>query len=173
MFTKFLSIFSLLLFVGCSNISIPEVIGEPSTVESKVTASIDSENEIFGSGSAKIESSGTLIAMGKAKKEAKDELKDKIISEEKIIFSSFLVTADPYTKRILEPALPDLMDYTANELIQKAVEKDSWLEKDRAYTIFSISKGEILMESQNIFIQYLDDITSKFQAIKEGVSQPL
>lgn len=173
MFTKFLFIFSLILFSGCSNIPLPNGIGEPSTLENKVSTTIDNENEVFGSGSAKLESSGTLIAMGKAKKEAKEELKDKIISEEKIIFSSFLVTADPYTKNILEPALPDLMEYTANELVQKSIEKESWLEGNSAYTIFSISKGEILTESQSIFIQYLDDITSKFQTIKEGVSQPL
>lgn len=173
MFNRFIFIIILALFSGCSTMSIPSVIGgEPSSVESKISSSIDKENEVYGIGSAKIESSGTLIAMGKAKKEARDELKDKILSEEKIIFNSFLINADPYTKGILEPALSDLKDYTATELIQKSIEKDSWVEKNEAYTIISISKGEILSESQHIFIQYLDDITNKFQTIKEGVSQP-
>lgn len=158
------------IFLGCSSLPLPEAIS-PSNDTSKVTANVDLENEVFAIGDAKIGDSGTLVATGKASQDAKDKLKSRIIDEEKIIFNSFLVPADPYTRKILEPALPDLMDYTATLLVQRATEKQTWIENNKAYILYTLSKGDILMESQNIFSQYLDDITNKFLIIKEGVTQ--
>lgn len=170
MLKKFIGLLFAFLLMGCNNLSIPNPM-ESFQESDKMTTSVDSENEVIGIGSSKIESSGTLIANGKASREAKDRLKSKILSEEDIIFKSFLVSADPYTKKILSSALPDLMDYTATQLVQKSVEKDNWTENNKVYVVYSISKNEILAESQNIFIQYIDDINSKFQLIKEGVTQ--
>ena len=170
MFKKFIGIFFSFLLLGCNNLSIPNPM-ESFEKNSNITTSIDSENEIIGVGSSKIASSGTLVANGKATRDAKDKLKSKILTEEDMIFKSFLVSADPYTKKILSPALSDLMDYTATQLVQKSVEKDTWTENNKVFVVYSISKNEILLESQNIFIQYIDDITSKFQLIKEGVTQ--
>lgn len=170
MLKKLIVILFTLLFLSCNNLSISNPI-ESSLSDERVTTSVDSENEVVGIGSAKISSSGTLVANGKASREAKDRLKSRILAEEYIIFKSFLVPADPYTKKILSPALSDLMDYTATQLVQRAVEKDSWSENNKVYIVYSMSKSEILTESQNIFIQYIDDITSKFQLIKEGVNQ--
>ncbi|MGL4672804.1 MAG: hypothetical protein ACRCZR_03295 [Cetobacterium sp.] len=169
MIKKFIVMLFGILFLGCNSLSIPTSIDSSENSERTLVA-LDSENEVIGTGSSKIAGSGTLVANGKASRDAKDKLKARILIEEDIIFKSFLVPADPYTKKILAPALPDLMDYTANQLIQKAVEKDSWIENNKAYIVYSISKSEILAESQNIFIQYLDDITNKFQLIKEGVN---
>ncbi|MGL5088925.1 MAG: hypothetical protein ACRC6Z_05665 [Cetobacterium sp.] len=169
MFKKFVFILFTTLLVGCNSLSVPTSVDNFETTEREVL-SIDSENEIIGTGSSKIAGSGTLVANGKASREAKDRLKVRILVEENIIFKSFLVSADPYTKKILSPALSDLMDYTANQLIQKAIVKDSWIENNKAYIVYSISKSELIVESKNIFIQYLDDITSKFQLIKEGVN---
>ncbi|MDX8336400.1 hypothetical protein [Candidatus Cetobacterium colombiensis] len=170
MLKKIVSTFFIFLLVGCNNLSIPNPL-ETSENREKMSTSVDSENEVIGIGSAKIGSSGTLVANGKASREAKEKLKSKILSEEDIIFKSFLVPADPYTRKILSPALSDLMEYTANQLVQKSIEKDSWMENNKVYIVYSISKNEILQESQNIFTQYIDDITSKFQLIKEGVTQ--
>lgn len=170
MLKKLVGIFFSFLLIGCNNLSIPNPM-ENSEKSERMTTSIDSENEVIGIGSSKIGSSGTLVANGKATREAKEKLKSKILSEEDIIFKSFLVSADPYTKKILSPALSDLMDYTATQLVQKSIEKDNWMENNKVYVVYSISKNEILAESQNIFVQYIDDITSKFQLIKEGVTQ--
>lgn len=170
MLKKLIGIFFSFLLIGCNNLSIPNPM-ESSEKSERMTTSVDSENEVIGIGSSKIGSSGTLVANGKATREAKEKLKSKILSEEDIIFKSFLVSADPYTKKILSPALPDLMDYTATQLVQKSIEKDNWMENNKVYVVYSISKNEILAESQNIFVQYIDDITSKFQLIKEGVTQ--
>ena len=170
MLKKLIGIFFSFLLIGCNNLSIPNPM-ESSEKSERMTTSVDSENELIGIGSSKIGSSGTLVANGKATREAKEKLKSKILSEEDIIFKSFLVSADPYTKKILSPALSDLMDYTATQLVQKSIEKDNWMENNKVYVVYSISKNEILAESQNIFVQYIDDITSKFQLIKEGVTQ--
>ncbi|MCQ8212362.1 hypothetical protein NON08_07485 [Cetobacterium somerae] len=170
MLKKLIGIFFSFLLIGCNNLSIPNPM-ESSEKSERMTTSVDSENEVIGIGSSKIGSSGTLVANGKATREAKEKLKSKILSEEDIIFKSFLVSADPYTKKILSPALSDLMDYTATQLVQKSIEKDNWMENNKVYVVYSISKNEILAESQNIFVQYIDDITSKFQLIKEGVTQ--
>lgn len=62
------------------------------------------------------------------------------------------------------------MEYTANLLVKKAIEKDNWIEDNKVFIMYTITKNEILIESQNIFINYLDDITNKFQLIKEGVT---
>ncbi|MGL5279704.1 MAG: hypothetical protein ACRC8M_11620 [Cetobacterium sp.] len=168
---KKLTALSLIFFLsGCNNLSIPNSMENTENTE-RMTTSIDSENEVIGIGSSKIGSSGTLVATGKAVREAKEKLKSKILAEEEIVFKSFLVPADPYTKKILSPALSDLMDYTATQLVQKSIEKDTWMENNKVYVVYSLSKNEILAESQNIFIQYIDDITSKFQLIKEGVTQ--
>ncbi|MBC2850730.1 hypothetical protein H5J22_04650 [Cetobacterium sp. 8H] len=171
MLKKTISTIFLFSLFGCT--TLPELTNPMAGSENanRITTSFDSENEILGIGSSKIGSSGTLIANGKASKEAKDKLKNKILEEEDIIFKSFLVSADPYIKKILSPALPDLMDYTATQLIQKSVEKDSWVENNKSYAAYTLSKTEILAESQNIFTQYIDDITSKLQIIKEGVVQ--
>lgn len=170
MLKKFITISFIFFLTGCNNLSIPNPMENTENTE-RMTTSVDSENEVIGIGSAKIASSGTLVATGKAVREAKEKLKSKILSEEEIVFKSFLVPADPYTKKILSPALSDLMDYTATQLVQKSIEKDTWMENNKVYVVYSISKNEILSESQNIFIQYIDDITSKFQLIKEGVTQ--
>lgn len=170
MFKIFSVIFLTFLLVGCNNLSISSS-DNPKAIE-RAMSSVDSENEVIGVGSAPIESSGTLVASGKASQEAKKELKSKILSEEEIVFQSFLIPADQYTKKILSPAISDLMDYTATQLIQKAIVKDSWTENNHAYIVFSVSKAEILSQSQSVFIQYITDIIKKFQVIKEGVSQP-
>ncbi|WP_448820671.1 hypothetical protein [Cetobacterium sp.] len=168
---KKLTAISFILFLsGCNNLSIPNPMETTENTDRMIT-SVDSENEIMGIGSSKIGNSGTLVATGKAVRDAKEKLKSKILSEEEIVFKSFLVPADPYTKKILSPALSDLMDYAATQLVQKSVEKDTWLENNKVFVVYSISKNEVLSESQNIFIQYIDDITSKFQLIKEGVTQ--
>jgi len=170
MLKKFTAIYFIFFLTGCNNLSVQNPMENTENTE-RMTISVDSENEVIGIGSAKIASSGTFVATGKAIREAKENLKSKILSEEEIVFKSFLVPADPYTKKILSPALSDLMDYTATQLVQKSIEKDTWMENNKVYIVYSISKNEILSESQNIFIQYIDDITSKFQLIKEGVTQ--
>ncbi|WP_297596781.1 hypothetical protein [uncultured Cetobacterium sp.] len=171
MLKKIISTIFLFLLFGCTNL--PELQNPMSTSENadRITSSFDSENEILAIGSSKIGSSGALIAKGKASKEAKDKLKNKILTEEAIIFKSFLVPADPHIKKVLSPALSDLMDYTATQLIQKSIEKDSWIENNKSYTVYTLSKSEILTESQSIFTQYIEDITNKLQIIKEGVVQ--
>ncbi|MGL4989444.1 MAG: hypothetical protein ACRCYT_00625 [Cetobacterium sp.] len=172
MFKKFIIIIFIFLFTGCTVSSISNLNSEDdSTATTRNSVLVDSENEIIAVGSAKIAGSGTLVANGKASRDAKDKLKVKILAEENIIFKSFLIPADPYTKKILSPALSDLIDYTANQLLQKADQKDSWTENNKAYIVYSISKNDILVESQNIFIQYIDDITSKLQTIKEDIAQ--
>lgn len=170
MLKKLTAISFLFFLVGCNNLSIPNPMENTENTE-RVTTSTDSENEVIGIGSSKIGSSGTLIATGKAVRDAKDKLKSKILSEEDIIFKSFLVPADPYTKKILSSALSDLTDYTATQLVQRSVEKETWIENNKVYVVYSISKNEILSESKNTFIHYIDDVTSKFQLIKEGVTQ--
>lgn len=170
MFKKLFSIFFVLFLFGCSTTNLTG--GTSSEMATRVTSSVDTENEVFAVGSAKVESSGVLIAKGKAVSNAKESLKKKIIDEEKIIFSSFLVSTDPYTKKVLESAIPDLMDFSANNLADKSMEKDYWLEGDKVFVVHSISKGEILMESQNTFTIYLDDFINKLSVIKEGVVAP-
>lgn len=170
MLKKLTAISFILFLTGCNNLPIPNPMETTENTDRMIT-SVDSENEIMGIGSSKIGNSGTLVATGKAVRDAKEKLKSKILSEEEIVFKSFLVPADPYTKKILSPALSDLMDYAATQLVQKSVEKDTWMENNKVFVVYSISKNEVLSESQNIFIQYIDDITSKFQLIKEGVTQ--
>lgn len=170
MLKKIFSIFLVAFMFGCSATNLAG--GTSSEMATRVTSAVDTENEIYSVGSATVESSGVLIAKGKAVSNAKESLKKKIIDEEKIIFSSFLVSTDPYTKKVLESAIPDLMDFAANNLADKSMEKDYWLEGDKVYVVHSISKGEILMESQNTFTIYLDDFINKLNVIREGVAMP-
>lgn len=55
--------------MGCNNLSISSS-DNPKAIE-RAMSSVDSENEVIGVGSAPIESSGTLVASGKASQEAK------------------------------------------------------------------------------------------------------
>lgn len=166
----FFTLFFTFLLLGCNNLSIPNPLENNIKLDERTSTNFDAENEVLGIGSSKIGSSGTFVATGKASREAKDKLKSKILSEEDLIFKGFLVPADPYTRKILSPAIPDLMEYTANLLVKKAIEKDNWIEDNKVFIMYTITKNEILIESQNIFINYLDDITNKFQLIKEGVT---
>ncbi|MGL4211182.1 MAG: hypothetical protein ACRCRT_06510, partial [Cetobacterium somerae] len=94
MLKKFTAISFIFFLTGCNNLSIPNPMENTENTE-RMTTSVDSENEVIGIGSAKIASSGTLVATGKAVREAKEKLKSKILSEEEIVFKSFLVPADP------------------------------------------------------------------------------
>ncbi|MEG0397644.1 MAG: hypothetical protein RR656_01005, partial [Cetobacterium sp.] len=140
-------------------------------VQSKIASSIDSENEVYAVGSSSISDSGSLIAIGKATNNAKEILRKKIIKEEEIVFNSFIINSDSYTKKIFTSVAPDLREYTANNLIQKSVKKDTWSEGDKIFVIYAVDKNEIINESKAVFTSYLEDLTNKFQNIKNEISQ--
>lgn len=155
---------TLTIFFGCSNI-LPSALPEYENN----SAFSDNENELFGIGSSKISSSGDLIASEKSSREAKEQLKKKILVEENIIFKSFLTAADPNTKKIILPAIPDLIDYTASQLVQQSNKKDSWIVENIYFSSYSITRSEIYTESENVFIMYLEDVIKKFLDIKEDI----
>lgn len=170
---KFLILLTAVTVAGCSNISVPTSL-VPATIgiasQEKIAAAV-SKSELYAVGSSKIDTAGSFVAEGKARTQARENLKTKISNEVATIFNVYMQNVDANTKKVYTAALPDLRNYTTDTLLLKAVEKIALVDNDKSYVVLAVNKEEISKESKFVFTEYTSSVIKKLEAIKTLVGK--
>lgn len=170
---KFLILLTAVTVAGCSNISVPTSL-VPASIgiasQEKIAAAV-SKSELYAVGSSKIDTAGSFVAEGKARTQARENLKTKISNEVATIFNVYMQNVDANTKKVYTAALPDLRNYTTDTLLLKAVEKIALVDNDKSYVVLAVNKEEISKESKFIFTEYTSSVIKKLETVKTLVGK--
>ena len=170
---KFLVLLTAVTVAGCSNISVPTSL-VPATIgiasQEKIAAAV-SKSELYAVGSSKIDTAGSFVAEGKARTQARENLKTKISNEVATIFNVYMQNVDANTKKVYTAALPDLRNYTTDTLLLKAVEKIALVDNDKSYVVLAVDKEEISKESKFVFTEYTSSVIKKLETVKTLVGK--
>lgn len=165
---KFLILLTAVTIAGCSNISVPTSL-VPATIgiasQEKIAAAV-SKSELYAVGSSKIDTAGSFVAEGKARTQARENLKTKISNEVATIFNVYMQNVDANTKKVYTAALPDLRNYTTDTLLLKATEKIALVDNDKSYVVLAVNKEEISKESKFVFTEYTSSVIKKLETVK-------
>lgn len=94
--------------------------------QQRILAQVNADMEVHGTGIVSIKDSGPAIAESRALKEAQDDLKKKLSKERDAVYAYFLSMMDPYTRKMINPVVSDLKDFSSDRVLAKAVQKDVW-----------------------------------------------
>lgn len=170
---KLLVLLTAVTIAGCSNISVPTSL-VPATIgiasQEKIAAAV-SKSELYAVGSSKIDTAGSFVAEGKARTQARENLKTKISNEVATIFNIYMQNVDANTKKVYTAALPDLRNYTTDTLLLKAVEKIALVDNDKSYVVLAVNKEEISKESKFVFTEYTSSVIKKLETVKTLVGK--
>lgn len=170
---KFLILLTAVTVAGCSNISVPTSL-VPASIgiasQEKIAAAV-SKSELYAVGSSKIDTAGSFVAEGKARTQARENLKTKISNEVATIFNVYMQNVDANTKKVYTAALPDLRNYTTDTLLLKAVEKIALVDNDKSYVVLAVNKEEISKESKFVFTEYTSTVIKKLETVKTLVGK--
>ena len=170
---KFLILLTAVTVAGCSNISVPTSL-VPASIgiasQEKIAAAV-SISELYAVGSSKIDTAGSFVAEGKARTQARENLKTKISNEVATIFNVYMQNVDANTKKVYTAALPDLRNYTTDTLLLKAVEKIALVDNDKSYVVLAVNKEEISKESKFVFTEYTSSVIKKLETVKTLVGK--
>lgn len=163
---KILILFVAIAFTGCSNL--PATLNPIgiSVVSQEKIANAVSNSELYAVGSAKIDTAGSFVAEGKARIQARENLKAKISNEVATIFNSYMLNVDNNTKKVYTAALPDLRNYTTETLLLKATEKIALVDDNKSYVALAIKKDDLAKESKFVFTEYTASVIKKLENIK-------
>ena len=170
---KILILLTAVTIAGCSNISVPTSL-VPASIgiasQEKIAAAV-SKSELYAVGSSKIDTAGSFVAEGKARTQARENLKTKISNEVATIFNVYMQNVDANTKKVYTAALPDLRNYTTDTLLLKAVEKIALVDNDKSYVVLAVNKEEISKESKFVFTEYTSSVIKKLETVKTLVGK--
>lgn len=170
---KFLILLTAVTVAGCSNISVPTSL-VPASIgiasQEKIAAAV-SKSELYAVGSSKIDTAGSFVAEGKARTQARENLKTKISNEVATIFNVYMQNVDANTKKVYTAALPDLRNYTTDTLLLKATEKIALVDNDKSYVVLAVNKEEISKESKFVFTEYTSSVIKKLETVKTLVGK--
>lgn len=166
---KFLLICFTAVMAGCSNLpSALTPVGISMVSQEKIAAAV-SQSELYAVGAVKIDTAGSFIAEGKARTQARENLKSKISNEVTTIFNRYMENVDSNSKKIYTAALPDLRNYTTETLLLKATEKIALVDDNKSYVAVAVKKEDIAKESKFVFTEYTSSLIKKLESIRAAV----
>lgn len=166
-----LILISVVTFAGCTNTL--ESVGDfttnlispvPEDIKGEALGRVNQELEIAVFGSAPIGDSGIKLAEPKAMREAKDRMKIEIKKEAEIQIRAFIIDQDSHTKKILEPVVGDIAKYVVEREINKIQERGYWNDSRRVYTLLTISRRDVKVESEKAFNEYVKELGNKIKS---------
>lgn len=163
---KFLVLFITIIIAGCSNLPTSLTPTGISVASQEKIANAVLKSELYAVGSSKIDTSGSFIAEGKARTQARENLKVKISNEVATIFNSYMLNVDSNTKKVYSAALPDLRNYTTDTLLLKAIEKIALVDDNKSYVALAVKREDIIKESKFVFTEYTTSVIKKLENIK-------
>lgn len=165
---------TLIFMQGCSTLdSISASTSDfletvPQNVKTAAMEKVDQENELYGIGSSTIGDSGVEIATAKAAVDAKKSLRNLVKTEADMNFNSFMLNMDSHTKKIYTPIIPDLVNYTVEIEMEKAVEEGKWVDGKRAYSLVTVKRSSVFEESKKTFRTFTDKLSEKIKNAKNS-----
>ncbi len=160
---------SIILAQGCTNIKSMTSPSTSAVTQENIASSVDVNEEIFASGSARIEESGPGVAKMRAKQEAREELNKKLFKESETILNAYLLEINFYSKKISDQVIKDLGEYVAEGVLFEAEEKGSWIEGDKMFVVLSVSKDQVPLKTKETFIGHIDSILKKLKDVREKI----
>lgn len=163
---KFMFLIYLSTFIGCANISNLTSSNNSSTfVQEKINLYVSSDEDLYGVGSAKITSSGDFIAVNKAKKVAKDNLKSKVSEQVNSDFAKLMAYVDPYSATIYNSAKEELKTYIIDSVSANASEKEAFSNDGKIYIVSVVNKEDIFRETKFAFNEYTTTVFKRLEEI--------
>lgn len=168
---KIVILTSVLIFTGCTNTL--ETVGDfttnlispvPEDIRGEALGRINQELEIAVFGSAVIGDSGIKLAEPKAMREAKDRMKVEIKKEAEIQIRAFIMDQDSHTKKILDPVIGDIAKYVVEREINKVQERGYWNDSRKVYTLLTISRRDVKVESEKAFNEYVKELGNRIKS---------
>lgn len=168
---KVLFLIGVLNFFGCTNTM--ESVGNftsgiispvPEDIRYEALAQVNQELELTVFGSAAIGDSGIKLAEPKAMRDAKDRMKNEIRKEAELNIRAFILEQDPHTKKILEPVIGDIAKYVVEKEINRVREVGYWNDNRKVYTLLTISRRDVRVESEKAFNSYVQELGSRIKS---------
>lgn len=160
---------SLIFMNGCTNIKEMTSPSKSAITQEKIAEAVDVNEEVFASGSATIEESGTGVAQMKARTKAREELRKKLFDESETILKAYLLEIDFYSKKISNQVIKDLGEYVAEGVLFESEEKSSWVDGENMYVVLSVDKNLVPIKTKETFIGHIDSIMGKLKEVKEDI----
>lgn len=145
-------------FASNINITIPE------SVRTAASGRVNQELELYAIGAASLGDGGITFANSRALKNSRDKLRGEIGKEAEIHIRSYISSQDNYTKKIIVPVIPDMVEYIIEVEIAKAQEKGFWDDGKRAYALLSLNRREVRHQSEKVFNGYIKDLSNRIRS---------
>lgn len=157
-----LFLISLFAFNACSSMNqyLPGFLTDgstPAAIQEAVASRVNPEKELYALASAKISKSGPIIAQSRANKEASDSLNKEIKKEVEDLFRGNLNEMDAFSKSIISPVLPDLINYSIDLSMKKITQKGAWEDSEKIYTLLAVDRNEITTTADKVFKKFIDN----------------
>ncbi|MGL4403332.1 MAG: hypothetical protein ACRCTS_06400 [Fusobacteriaceae bacterium] len=140
------------------NVSIPE------NVTAAALGKIEQELELYAIGAANLGDGGITFANSRALKNSREKLRGEIRKEAEIQIRSFISNQDNYTKKIITPIIPDMVEYIIEKEAEKAQEKGFWDDGRRSYALLSLKRRDVKSQSERVFNGYINDLSNRIKA---------
>lgn len=161
----------VLSFVGCtsaldtvSDFANSISITIPENVKLAAQGRVNQELELYAIGAGNLGDGGITFANSRALKNSKEKLRDEIRKEAEIQIRSYISDQDNYTKKIITPIIPDMVEYIVEEEILKAEEKGFWDDGRKAYALVSINRRDVKLQSEKVFNAYINELSNRIKS---------
>ncbi len=175
-FSKIIMVLCLANFVACTNVG-STIDGTLSNISSLVTpipnsvkqtaqSEVNFETDLYAIGVAPIKDSGVKFSTSKAFIDAKNRLRVVMRKEATTLFKSYTLDMDSQRKEIFNPIIPDIVDYTVEQEIPKAVVKGEYDDEKNSYVLLVAQRESVKKTAAAVFAKYIDDLTKKLTSTK-------
>ncbi|MGL4568422.1 MAG: hypothetical protein ACRCU6_07855 [Fusobacteriaceae bacterium] len=139
-------------------------ISIPESVKTAALGRVNQELELYAIGGANLGDGGITFANSRALKNSREKLREEIRKESEIQIRSYISNQDNYTKKIITPIIPDMVEYIVEAEIGRAQERGFWDDGRRSYALLSLNRKDVKIQSERVFNGYIKDLSNRIKA---------